>query len=498
MKCPRCSGGVVFRPTATWMGECFDCKGVLLITMCESGSIGGGSDTSPTPVLLPDDFLKRYEVLRPIGEGATASVFLAKDRSNDTPVALKFLATPGRRQVLQRFAREARLLAAIRHKNVIRLHDSGDIEGRPFLVSEFCPGGTLRSKMRGAKLTPGQSVELMLEVLAGLDACHKAGVIHRDMKPENVLLTADGEIRVADLGVAREEVSGEPSLTPKGGVIGTPRYMAPEQVRGERATPATDVYAAGAILYEMLTGDPPFADEHTFELLVAHLERAPAAIRDRFPDVPLALEAITLKALAKLPAGRPGSAGAFSRELKHIQKILAGEAADVPAVSAPVSTPGMPLPVFPLEELEPKSPWRSRIMPAAVMLAIVLVAASRFVGQRAAAPPSGPEVVLPLTLPQTSGGQAKLEAEWQQKFAAADQSEASDPQRATQIYEDMISIAEKISPEKQARTYIKYGRFKEKSDRIAARNAYRTVLSLSKDDETRKTAELRLNALGGN
>ena len=530
MKCPRCGGGGICRPDATWIGECEKCRGALLVTLSDSSGgdaakEGASAEPALSTVLLPEAFLARYELVRPIGEGASASVFLARDRGTGESVALKFLAQPGRRQVLARFAREAKLLAQVRHKNVIRLVDAGEIDGRPYLVSEFCGGGTLRSRMRPhpaassvssdlslgggsvelekpSPVPPREAILLMLEVLAGLDACHKAGVIHRDLKPENVLLTDAGEIRVADLGVAREEVPGEPSLTPMGAVIGTPRYMAPEQVRGERATPATDVYAAGVILFEMLAGVPPFADERTFELLVAHLERKPPTIRDRAPEVPLALEALVLQALSKQPGGRPGSAGAFSRELKHILMILEGDEPDVIAPPAPASSPGKPLP---FGELEPPNPWRSRIMPGAVLLAFVLVGASSLVAPRRPQPsapsPAAASSVLPeVSLPEAKlpEAQTSLHIQWQQKFLEADLRADTAPDEARKLYNEAITIAEKLSVQQQAKTWLSYGQFEEKhKNTMGARIAYEKVLSLSKD-EAAQTAANHLAALKKN
>lgn len=419
MRCPRCGGSANFRSDATWIGSCDKCQGILLITLADSPS-GGDAEQAPgvsqTPgtVYLSDAFLERYELLHPIGEGATASVFLGRDKSTDEKVAIKFLSHTGRRQVLTRFVREAKLLASIRHPNVIRLYNSGDIDGRPYLVSEFCEGGTLRGKMSGGRertpenalmepvlrtpdlgirLQPKMALSLMIDVLAGLEACHQAGIIHRDLKPENILLSGTGEVRLADFGVAREEMSGEPSLTPMGAVIGTPRYMAPEQVRGDRATPATDLYAAGAILFEMLAGKPPFVDDRTFELLRAQLDKQPPRLRDTYPEIPVALEAIVQKALAKGTDQRPESAKSFSDELSRCLRILDGKEPDSAPAALPAAEPAH------VSSVHPPSGGSMTLWVIAGVVIAVLVIAGLPRGGPASGVDASPSASAPFELP---------------------------------------------------------------------------------------------------
>lgn len=412
MRCPRCGGTGSFRPDSTWIGTCSKCQGVLLVTLANSPSGGDSAEAplapppAPSAVCLTESFLARYEVLHPIGEGATASVFLGRDRESDQRVAIKFLAQAGKHQVLTRFVREAKLLAGIHHPNVIRLLASGEIEGRPYLVSEYCEGGALRERMSakrertpedalassilktpdlGVRMQPREALRLMLAVLAGLEACHAAGIIHRDLKPENILLSGSGEVRLADFGVAREEVSGEPSLTPMGAVIGTPRYMAPEQVRGERATPATDLYAAGAILFEMLAGRPPFVDDRTFELLRSHLDRMPPKLRDAMPELPVALESVVQQALAKAPHNRPATAREFGAQLEKCLRILDGLEADAAEMPVDGPTRSGPDPAV-------QPPSRAAVWPS--ILVVIVVGVTVAAARRAPAPDLRPSVAV--------------------------------------------------------------------------------------------------------
>src|SRR6201994_2288841 len=200
---------------------------------------------------------QRYELIRPLGHGAMATVDLAHDVELDRPVALKRLAENFARdeELRRRFVREARLAARLSHPNVVRVFDVGEDEGRPFIAMEYVEGETLAELIaRRGRLPAGEAGTLGTQLCAGLAASHAAGLVHRDVKPQNLLLGTDGVLKLGDFGIA---VGHEGTrLTLAGTVLGTVGYLAPEQARGEQVTAAADIYALGAVLYELLTGEP--------------------------------------------------------------------------------------------------------------------------------------------------------------------------------------------------------------------------------------------------
>lgn len=252
----------------------------------------------------------RYRVLRTLGRGASSEVLLAEDPALGRQVAIKLLTSsvaiaPGR------FQREMRVLAALEHPNIVRILDTGALEdGRPFFVMELVGERTLDAERPPLR----RWVEVLVDVARAAHFAHGQGVVHRDLKPSNILLGVRPV--VADFGVAKL-VGGEgPQLTKVGAIVGTPHYMAPEQVGAPgEVGPATDVYALGAILFEGLTGQPPFDGDHVLELMARIASEPPPSPRDLSPDVPAPLEAIALRALAKRPEDRFPSAEAFAAAL---------------------------------------------------------------------------------------------------------------------------------------------------------------------------------------
>jgi len=261
---------------------------------------------------LPDDFRARYALVRLLACGSAGAVFLGRQQELARPVALKFLLTDSP-EMRARFRREATALVAIAHPHVLRLLDHGEVEGHPYHCFEYLAGGTLANRIANAgRLPVAEAVEIARQCLSGLGACHAAGIVHRDLKPENVLFGDDGHARLADLGLARDEQSG---ITREGALLGTPRYMAPEQVRGEAAGETADIYAMGAILYHMLGGRPPFAGEAAIDILRRQLLEAPPPLDALAPGLPPRLVALIHRTLSKDPAARPAGAGALAAEL---------------------------------------------------------------------------------------------------------------------------------------------------------------------------------------
>jgi eukaryotic-like serine/threonine-protein kinase len=266
----------------------------------------------------------RYEVERTLGGGGMAVVYLARDGELGRPVALKVLADnlADDAELRQRFVREARLAARLSHPNVVRVYDAGEQDGRPYIVMECVEGESLAELLlREGRLNPDRVAELGAQACAGLEHAHRAGLVHRDVKPANLLLTDDGTLKVADFGIAH--AVGGTLVTEVGTVLGTAAYLSPEQALGEGVTPASDLYSLGTCLYELLAGEPPYGHETLGELF----SRREAGPPPRLAGVPRELEAVVLQCLERDPADRPASAAELAR-------LLAGSRSAGPATAA--------------------------------------------------------------------------------------------------------------------------------------------------------------------
>jgi serine/threonine protein kinase len=252
----------------------------------------------------------RYRLERPLGRGGMASVYLAHDAELDRPVAVKLLAESlaGNTDFRKRFLREARLAARLSHPNVVAVYDAGEADGgRPYIVMEYVDGTTLEDR---GPLPPAEAVELARQACHGLAHAHAAGLVHRDVKPHNLLLRTDGTLKVADFGIAR--AAEATALTQVGTVLGTAAYLAPEQAAGEEVTAAADVYSLGAVLYELLAGRPPYEPASLADL-ADRPEIRP--VGELAPEVPRHVEDAVMRSLARNPAYRPASADELAREL---------------------------------------------------------------------------------------------------------------------------------------------------------------------------------------
>jgi serine/threonine-protein kinase len=245
-----------------------------------------------------------------------ASVYLACDSELDRPVAVKLLAENAAADdgLRERFVREARLAARLSHPNIVGVFDAGEDDGRPYIVMEHVEGETLAELLAGRGRLPADEARgLALQAARGLAHAHAAGLVHRDIKPQNLLLRDEGTLKIADFGIAR--AAEGTALTQAGTVLGTAAYLAPEQALGEEATPAADVYSLGAVLYELLTGKPPYEFDSLADLADKQRRHAIAPVRELAPDVPRDLEDIVMRCLARNPAYRPASAAELEREL---------------------------------------------------------------------------------------------------------------------------------------------------------------------------------------
>jgi serine/threonine protein kinase len=264
------------------------------------------------------DALPSYEIGGELGRGGWGVVLAGRHRRLGREVAIKqvapaFAADPG---VRRRFVEEARVLASVDHPHVVPVYDVVEHDGLCALVMELLPGGTLRDRMGAGPLGGPHAVALTLACTAGIEAAHRRGVLHRDVKPENMMFAGTGAVKVTDFGLAKA-VEGSLTLATRAGeVLGTPAYIAPEQARGDPLSAETDVYALATMLYEMLSGTLPFRDDgNPLGLLFKHAFEAPVPLPEVAPYVPAVLAPVVMQGLATDPADRFASAAAFGRAL---------------------------------------------------------------------------------------------------------------------------------------------------------------------------------------
>jgi serine/threonine-protein kinase len=264
--------------------------------------------------------LTRYEFKERVGEGATAVVYHARDRQLDRPVALKLLREEVSLDPLgrERFRREVEALKRLSHPNVVALYDAGEAGGRLFLVMELVRGRPLSEILRRRRPDEREAVDLVEKAARGVGAAHAVGIVHRDLKPSNLLVLPMGEPKVADFGLVRLADSA-PGIT-RGGALGSPMYMAPEQISGKAISPRTDVFSLGAILYEMLTGAPPHAARTEMAVYKSTLLEPPAPPSSKNPRLDPGLEALVLGTLQKDPARRLPDADALADALAEFQR----------------------------------------------------------------------------------------------------------------------------------------------------------------------------------
>src|SRR4051812_27210446 len=264
-------------------------------------------------------FSSRYEIERHLARGGMAEVYVARDTLLDRPVALKVLfpelsADP---TFVERFRREAQAAANLNHPNIVSVFDWGEADNTYFIVMEYVDGPTLRDLLRTeGRLHPDRAADIAADIAAALGFAHRNGVIHRDVKPGNVLISPTGQVKVTDFGIARAaRDTAQENLTQTGTVMGTATYFSPEQAQGLPIDPRSDVYALGVVLYELVTGRAPFVGDNPVAIAYQHVREQPVPPSRTNPDVPPALEAIILRALAKSPDDRYASANELRNDL---------------------------------------------------------------------------------------------------------------------------------------------------------------------------------------
>lgn len=326
------------------------------------------------PVLLNN----RYQLLEQIGKGGMAVVYRGRDLMLERQVAIKVLREDYSRSVTfqERFRQEARAAANLSHPNVVTVHDFGFDRGRLFLVMEYVPGMDLKSLLRQrGRLPLVEALPLMIQACAGIGYAHRAGLVHCDVKPHNMLVTPDQRLKVTDFGIARALASVE-SEEQNAVVWGSPQYFSPEQAAGGAPSPASDVYSLGVVFYEMLTGSLPFQAPTVAELARLHIEALPTPPSEYLPDLPPTVEQIILKVLSKEPSARYRTADQLGRVLMTFGDVRVMPALSLtPEVRSPPqtesSTHSLPPTVVTMTQAAgPKVDWISVILGLLALLAV--------------------------------------------------------------------------------------------------------------------------------
>ena len=309
----------------------------------------GTALADPLPGTVLD---RRYRIDAPIARGGMSTVYAGTDLRLDRQVAVKVMAPALAHDpaFTERFVREARTAARLSHPNAVAVFDQGAEDTRAgrvvFLVMELVPGSTLREVLhRRGRLRPDEAVSVLEPVLAALAAAHRAGLVHRDVKPENVLVSADGTVKVVDFGLARA-VAAPSTSTQSGMVLGTVAYVSPEQVARGVSDARTDVYSAGVVLFELLTGTPPYGGDSALAVAYRHVHDDVPAPSTRVAGIPPALDELVLRATRREPGGRPADAGVFLAELAMartdlgLRRVPSREVASASGIEAPTVPAG--------------------------------------------------------------------------------------------------------------------------------------------------------------
>jgi tRNA A-37 threonylcarbamoyl transferase component Bud32 len=348
-----------------------------------SRSLASAARTVPGELIA-----ERYELEEVVGTGGMSTVYRAHDQLLERNVALKVLHPhyADDEEYVERFRREARSVAQLSHPHIVTVIDRGEDDGQQFIVFEYVDGENLKQFVeRTGPLPTRRAIELAVEIADALAFAHEHGLIHRDVKPQNVLLTPDGDAKVTDFGIARSfEV--EHGMTQTGTVLGTSNYLSPEQAGGKPTTPATDVYSLGVVVYELLTGDVPFPGENFVAIAMKHINDPPPDLLERRPDVPLRLAAAVDRALEKDPARRFASMAEFAAELRRcLAELDTPDAERTLIVQSPVLRESRPRRVRAARRRAPIYVLLALVAVAAIAAGILELGGSK--GKKAAAPP---------------------------------------------------------------------------------------------------------------
>lgn len=272
---------------------------------------------------MPEIFDNRYEIIRRLGSGGMADVYLARDTHLGRDVAIKILYKryTSDSEFVTRFQREAQAAAGLNHPHIVSVYDRGETEGSYYIAMEYLEGKSLKEVISDeGRLAPAQAIGITGQILQALSFAHENHVIHRDIKPHNIILNSRGNIKVTDFGIARAGASAK--MTETGSILGTAQYLSPEQAQGKVVEQGSDLYSVGVVLYEMLTGKVPFDGENPVAIALKHLSDAPVPPQELVPEVPDNLNAVVMKALAKDPRWRYRNADEFLADLQRCRQNL--------------------------------------------------------------------------------------------------------------------------------------------------------------------------------
>ena len=337
----------------------------------------------PHSDLLGETLSATYDVERELTGGGMSRVFLARDRQLGRPVVIKILPRELAAAVsVERFRREILLAAGLQHPHIVPVHAAGETNGLPYLIMPYVEGESLRARLNRGRPRVAESVAILRDVARALAYAHARGIVHRDIKPDNVLISS-GSAAVADFGVAKAISSAWQADTPQRGTLtmsgtslGTPDYMAPEQVAADPSTDhRADIYAFGIMAYEMLAGETPFHGRSPRTLFAAHLTEPPQPLAERRPDLPARLAALVMRCLEKDPAHRPQSADELAEALAD-PEVISGAFTSSPVLEA-TSTPRAP-----------SRPSRNRVAVLVAVLVLIIAAAAAFVATRPGSAPA--------------------------------------------------------------------------------------------------------------
>src|ERR671937_812974 len=289
--------------------------------------------------LLNTLFDGRYRILRKLGTGGMANVYLAEDEVLGRRVAIKILNDrhAGDDQFVERFRREAKNAASLSHPNIVSIYDRGEAEGTYYIAMEYLDGRSLKELIMARGPAPVHvAIDYARQILAAIRFAHRHGIVHRDIKPHNVLVDGEGRLKVTDFGIAR---AGPSQMTEEGSIIGTAQYLSPEQAQGAPVTPSSDLYSVGIVLYELLTGTVPFAGETPVELAMKHLSKTPDPPSKLRPEVPRDLDFVVMRALGKNPEERYQSAEEMDADLARVARGVAVSPETEEAATAIIARP---------------------------------------------------------------------------------------------------------------------------------------------------------------
>jgi serine/threonine-protein kinase len=446
---------------------------------------------------------ERYRVLERVGSGGMADVYCAEDTRLGRTIAIKMLHErfSQDREFVERFRREASAAAGLQHPNIVGVYDRGDSDGAYYIAMEYVEGETLKDVIRReAPMDPQRTIAIVKEILAATRFAHKRGVIHRDLKPQNVIVEPDDHIKVADFGIAR--AAGGSDITEVGAIMGTAQYLSPEQAHGQPVTAASDIYSIGVVMFEMLTGRPPFDADSQVAVALKHVNQPAPSPRELVATVPPELEAIVLKALAKDPARRYESAEAMMRDLELAQTRIGTGPVDTEstAVFAPVPVvvpPSAPQPLDGTAERPPpvtapppappgeRDDRRRTLLLAAGLAAAALLAVLLFLLLR-----SQPQETVPQVIGQTLDS-ARVEIE--SKNLTVDVKRRADPAPADTVIDQVPGAGTKIDRDSTVTLIVSNGPTTVKMPDVVGLSLHDAKVRLKR---ARLTAEVTREASG--